>query len=225
MHGFQLIGEYALEIFVVSLLLALSAVLIIPFIPMLVGVTGFFKNKMGVRRFKDIFTTIGSNFGIIALYTIFELIIILFSVLNLYFFNTHPANVNYFVMVICYIALVVGIVYLVNGPIIIVNMRLSFRQLLYNGLVLMSGGILHSLAAICVAGGVVAIILLYPYVLPLTLYVVPFVISKLLTENFYTLKARILKTSVYQLKHEGDNDNYLNEYGEVNHEDENQENA
>ncbi|MDE5562506.1 MAG: hypothetical protein K2J01_03040 [Clostridiales bacterium] len=225
MHGLQLIGEYALEIFVVSLLLALSALLVIPLIPMLVGVAGFFKNKMGVRRFKDIFTTIGSNFGIIALYTIFELIILLFSVLNLYFFNTHPANINYFVMVICYIALVVGIVYLVTGPTIIVNMQVGVRQFLYNGLVLMSGGILRSLAAIAVAGGVVAIIILYPYVLPLTLYAVPFVISKLLTENFYTLKARALKTSVYRLKHEGDKDNYLNEYGEVNHEDENQKDA
>ena len=225
MHGLQLVGEYALEIFVVSLLLALSAMLVIPFIPMLVGVTGFFKNKMGVRRFKDIFTTIGSSFGIIALYTIFELIIILFSVLNLYFFNTHPANTNYFVMVICYVALVVGIVYLVTGPTIIVNMQVGVRQFLYNGLVLMSGGILRSLAAIAVAGGVVAIIILYPYVLPLTLYAVPFVTSKLLSENFFTLKARALKTSVYQLKHECDKDNYLNEYGEVNHEDENQKDA
>lgn len=225
MHGLQLVGEYILEIFVVSLLLALSAALVLPFVPMLVGITGYFKNKRNVRRFKDIFTTIGSNFGIIALYTLFELVIIVFSVLNLYFFNTHPESTNYFVMVVCYIALVVGIVYLINGPIIIVNMKVKFRQLLYNGLTLMSGGILRSLAAFVIVGGVIAIILLYPYVLPLTLYIVPFALSKLLTENFFTLKARALKTSVYQLKNDIGKDNYLNEYGEVNHEDDNQEDA
>lgn len=215
MRGLQLFGEYVCEILVVSILLAVSAVLILPFIPMLVGVTGFFQQKKNVRRFKDIFTTIGKNIRIIVLYTLFELVIILFPVLNLYFFNTHPEHINYFVMVVCYIALVVGIVYLINGPIIIVNMKVKFRQLLYNSLLLMSGGILRNLAAFAIAGGVVAIIMLYPYVLPLTLYIVPFALTKLLIENFYKLKARMLNTTVDELKNDNVKDDYLNEYGEV----------
>ena len=43
MKTFRLIGDYAFEFFVVTLLLALSAVLIIPFVPVLTGVTGNFK--------------------------------------------------------------------------------------------------------------------------------------------------------------------------------------
>lgn len=212
-----------MEIFVVTLLLAASALLVVPFIPMLVGVAGFFRSKKNVRRFKDIFTTIGANFGIIILYTIFELIIIVFSVLNIYFFNTHPENSNYFIFVVCCVALVVGLVYLINGPIIIVNMKVNFRQLLYNGLKLLAGGILRSLLSVVIVGGVVALILFYPYVIPLTLYAVPFVLTKLLTENFYALKAKALKVSVYQLKNNIVDDNYLNEYGEVNHDDEKDE--
>ena len=217
MHGLQLFGEYVWEVLVVSLLLAASALLIIPLIPMFIGVIGFFKTDKKTRRFKDIFTTIGSSFGIIALFTVFELIIILFPILNIYFFNTHPENTNYFVLAVCYIALVVGAIYLVNGPIIIVNMSVTFRQLLYNGFMLLFGGIIRSVLALAVIGGVVAIILLYPYVLPLTLYVVPFALSKLLTENFFRLKAKALKTSVYNLKRDIGKDDYINENGEVNH--------
>ncbi|MCH5160752.1 MAG: hypothetical protein J1G04_01860 [Clostridiales bacterium] len=217
MHGLQLFGEYVWEVLVVSLLLAASALLIIPFIPMFIGVIGFFKTDKKTRRFKDIFTTIGSSFGTIVFYTFFELIIIVFPVLNIYFFNTHPDHTNYFVLAVCYIALVVGAIYLINAPIIIVNMTVTFRELLYNGFMLLFGGILRSILALAVIGGVVAIILLYPYVLPLTLYIVPFALSKLLTENFYNLKAKALKTSVYSLKHDIDKDDYINENGEVNH--------
>lgn len=223
MRGLQLFGEYVWEIFVVSLLLAASALLIIPFIPMFVGIIGFFKSDKKNRRFKDIFTTIGSNIVIIIFYTLFELVIIVFPVLNIYFFNTHPENTNYFVLAVCIIALVVGIIYLMNGPIIIVNMKVNIGQLFYNGIKLLTGGIWRSLLSLAVMGGVVAIIMFYPYVLPLTLYIVPFLLSLLLTENFYVLKAKALKVSVYELKNNGGNDNYLNENGEVNHEDDNQQ--
>ena len=38
MKGLRLLGDYALEFLVVTLLLAISALLIIPFIPMVTGV-------------------------------------------------------------------------------------------------------------------------------------------------------------------------------------------
>lgn len=219
MHGLQILGEYILEVFVVSLLLAVSAVLVIPLIPMLIGVIGFFKTNKRTRRFKDIFTTIGSNIGIIALFTVFELIILVFPALNIFFFNTHPEHTNYFVLAVCCIALIVGVIYLVNGPIIIVNMKVKFGQLLYNGIMLLFGGLLRSLCALAIAAGVVAVIMLYPYVLPLLLYIVPLLLSKLLTENFYKLKAKALGVSVYELKNSQNKDNYLNEHGEVDHSD------
>lgn len=219
MRGLLIFGEYVLEILVVSLLMAVSAVLVLPFVPMTVGVIGFFKTDKNTRRFKDIFTTIGSNIGIIILYTLFELVIIVFSVLNIYFFNTHPEDTNYFILAISCITLIIGIIYLINGPFIIVNMKVNFLQLLYNGFMLIFGGLWRSLIALVIAAGIVALVMFYPYVLPLTLYAVPFVLSKLLTENFYHLKAKALKVSVYQLKQELKKDDYLNENGEINHED------
>ena len=216
MKTFRLIGDYAFEFFVVTLLLALSAVLIIPFVPVLTGVTGYFKTDINTRRFKDIFTTIGKNRKILIFYTLFQLIIIVFPVLNIYFFNTHPANTNYFVLAVSCIALFVGVIYLVTGPTVIVNMRVNLRQLLYNGIMLVFGGPVRSLIAIACVAGVVALIIFYPYVVPLTLYPVPLLISKLMAENFIKLKAKALNTSVFELKKQQTQDDYIDEYGEIN---------
>ena len=215
MKSFRLMGDYAFEFFVVTLLLALSAVLIIPFVPVLTGVTGYFKTDINTRRFKDIFTTIGKNWKILIFYTLFQLIIIIFPVLNIYFFNTHPENTNYFVLAVCCIALIVGLIYLITAPTIIVNMKVTLRQLLYNGIMLVFGGLLRSLLAIVCVAGVVALILFYPYVVPLTLYAVPFIVSKLMAENFLKLKAKALNTSVFELKKQQADDGYLDENGEI----------
>lgn len=216
MKGFRLFGDYAFEFLVITLLLALSAVLIIPFVPMLVGVTGYFKTDINTRRFKDIFTSIGKNRIILIFYTIFQLVIIVFPVLNIYFFNTHPENTNYFVLAVSCIALFIGIIYLVTSPTVIVNMRVNFFQLLYNGIMLIFGGFLRSLIAVACTAGVVALILFYPYVVPLTLYALPLLISKLMAENFLKLKAKALKTSVFELKKKQSEDDYIDEYGEIN---------
>ena len=136
--------------------------------------------------------------------------------LNIYFFNTHPENTNYFVLAISCVALFVGVVYLVTAPTVIVNMNVKLRQLFYNGIMLLFGGFIRSIAALACAAGVVALILFYPYVLPVTLYAVPYAVSKLMNENFYVLKAKALKTSVFELKKQEKEDGYLDEIGEEN---------
>lgn len=226
MKGLRLLGDYALEILVVTLLMGLSAFLILPFVPMLVGVTGFFSTDINTRRFKDIFTTIGKNWKILIFYTLFQLVIIVFPVLNIYFFNTHPDNVNYFVLAVSCIALFVGAIYLVTSPTVIVNMRVTLRQLFYNGIMLIFGGFVRSLVSLLCVAGIVALILYYPYVLPALLYPVPYLLTRLMKENFYKLKAKALNTSVFELKKKQTEDDYLDENGEINRSDgENTENG
>ncbi len=216
MKGLNALGEYAFEFIVVTILMGLSAALILPFVPMLVGLTGFFSRPMGDRRFKDIFTTIGENAALIALYTLFQLVILAFPVLNIYFFNTHPEQMNAFVLAISCIALVAAVIYLVTAPTIIVNMNVTFFQLLRNGFMLLFGGLMRSILAAACFGGIVALILYYPYVLIVTLYAVPLAVTYLMRENLYVLKAKMLKTSVYELKKEAKRDDYFDEYGNIN---------
>ncbi len=218
MVGLRKFGEYLTEFLVVTLLVALSALSVVFFVPMLVGLCGFFKNKKEVRLFKDIFITMKENWLILIPYTIFQLVILVFPILNIYFFNTHPANMNYVVLAISYVALVVGSIYLVTAPTIIVNMNVKFLQLIYNGFMLLFGSLIRSLICLALMAGVIAIILLFPYVIPATFYAVPFITSALMHENFYVLKARVLQTSVYELKKKEYEDNYLDERGRVSHE-------
>ena len=215
MKGLRILGDYALEFIVVTLLVALSALSVIFFVPMIVGVTGFFQNDINTRRFKDIFTSIGRNWKILIFYTLFQLIIIVFPVLNIYFFNTHPENTNYFVLAVSVIALVVGIIYLATAPTVIVNMEMKFRQLIYNGIMMLFGSLWRSIVSVLIIAGIVALILFYPYAVVVTLYLAPMAISKLMIENFYHLKAKALNTSVFELKKKAKDDDYLDEKGAV----------
>ncbi|MDE6442664.1 MAG: hypothetical protein K2L12_07950 [Clostridia bacterium] len=224
MNGFRIFGDYALEFLVVTLLVALSAFTVIFFVPVIVGVTGYFTRDINSRRFKDIFTTIGKNWKILIFYTLFQLIIIVFPVLNIYFFNTHPENTNYFVLAVSVIALVVGIIYLATAPTVIVNMDVKFRQLIYNGIMMLFGSLWRSIASVLLIGGVVALILYYPYAVVLTLYAVPYLISKFMTENFYHLKAKALNTSVFELKKKQKDDDYLDEKGAIKRDDDTEKN-
>ena len=223
MKGLRVVGDYALEFLVITLLVALSAVTILPFIPMLVGVTAFFGNEMGTRRFKDILTAIGANWKILIFYTLFQLVIILFPVLNIYFFNTHPESVNYFVLAVSCIALFVGVVFLATAPTVIVNMNVNFFQLLRNGIMMLFGSLWRSLVSIGIIAGIVAMIIYYPYPIVLTLYVAPMFNARLMKENFYHLKAKALGTSVYELKKKQKEDDYLDEKGQIRPLDENGE--
>ena len=208
MKGIAKFGEYVLEIVVVSLLVVLSLALVIPFVPMMVGMAGYFKNKKDVRLFRDIFVTIGRNWKILIPYTIFQLLITVFPILNIYFFNTHLESMNYVILALSYVALVVGAIYFVTAPTIIANMNVSFFQLLRNGFMLLFGGLLRSFLALAIMAGVIALVLFYPYATPLTLYAAPFALTRLMYENFLVLKAKALGTNVYNIKKAEEDEDY-----------------
>ncbi len=207
----QIFGDYVLEFFVVTILLILSLALIIPFVPMVVGVTGYFKRDINSRRFKDIFTTMKENWKILIFYTIFQLVILFASILNIFYFNNHLENKTYFILVVSYVALIIGIFYLITAPTIIVNMNVNFRQLLYNGFMLLMGNLKNTFFALVLVAGIVLLVIYFPYVIPLTFYFVTLLSQKLMLENFYRLKAKALGVTVEDLKKESDEDEYLSE--------------
>ena len=215
MKGIGKFGEYVLEVVVVTLLVALSVILVLPFVPMMVGLAGYFKNKKDVRLFRDIFVTIGENWKILIPYTIFELLITVFPILNIFYFNTHLDQMNYFILALSYVALVIGAIYFVSAPTIIVNMNVSFFQLLRNGFMLLFGGLLRSLASLAAVAGVIALILFYPYAVIASFYLLPMIVTKLMLENLYVLKARMLGTNVYTIKHAEQDDDYYTQKAPV----------
>ena len=94
MRGIKIFGDYALEFLVVTLMVAISALSVVLLIPTLVGLNGYFKNSKDERLFRDIFSVMKENIRIIIPFTIFELLIIVFPILNIYYFNTNPDKMN-----------------------------------------------------------------------------------------------------------------------------------
>lgn len=211
MRGLVKLGEYLLEIVIVIALSVVSLLSVILYIPLFVGLTGFFSRKKSERLFKDIFKTIKENIKIIFPYTIFQLLFIIFPVLNIYFFNTHPEAINKIMLALNYIALVIGGMYIVSAPTIIVNMNVTFTQLLRNGIMLLFGSPLRSLVALAIVVGVGASVIYFPYIVILLLYIAPLAITIIMRDNFLILKAKALKTSVYEIKKQEKDENDLQE--------------
>lgn len=215
MKGLQRLGEYLWEFFVVTAIVAVSAATVLPLFPVLVGLADYFGREPEDRAFRDIFTTIAKNGKIIAAYTVFQLVVIVFPVLNVYFFNTHPASSQNFVLGVSYAVLVLGCFFAITAPTVIANMNVTFLQLLKNCLILFSGGWANGILSLICVAGVVALIIFFPYAVVLTFYAVPLIVTKLMKENFYRLKAKALGTSVYELKKREKADDYLDEFGKI----------
>ncbi len=204
---FEIFGDYVIEFIVITILMVLSLILVIPFVPIFVGIVGYFSKDIHSRRFKDIFINIKINWKTLISYTIFQLIIILVPSLNIYYFNNNIDKMNYIMLTLSYTTLIIGLYYLITSPTIIINMNVNFMQLLYNGLMLLFGNLKNSIISILIIILVVLLILYFPYILLLLLYFIPFISQKLMIENFYHLKAKVLGISEEELKNKLKEDN------------------
>ena len=216
MKGLRIFGDYLFEYFTITLLLIISFVLIIPFIPIFIGIVSYFRRKLDDRMLKDIFKPIKDNFKIIILFTIFELVLIIFSVLNIYYMNTNLEQMNTVMLFISYIGLIIGIYLLIHSPVIILDMNVNFRQLLFNSVFLIMGGFKNTL--LCIVG-VLAYALIgitIPYLTIVLIYFIPFLISKLTSKNIIQIKAIRMNTTVAELTKMENQDDYLDENDFIN---------
>ena len=220
MKGLRIFGDYLFEYFTITLLLILSFVLIIPFIPIFIGIVSYFRRKLDDRMLKDIFKPIKDNFKISILFTIFELVLIIFSVLNIYYMNTNLEQMNTVMLFISYTGLIIGIYLLIHSPVIILDMKVNFSQLLFNSVFLIMGGFKNTL--LCIVG-VLAYALIgitIPYLTIVLIYFMPFLISKLTSKNIIQLKAIRMNTTVAELTKIENQDDYLDENYFINNENE-----
>lgn len=217
MKGFKLFGEVIFEYIVITLLIILSLALVVPFVPVFVGLVGYFSSPRDYRLFKDIFKNIGKNAKIIIKFTIFELIILIFSILNLYFFTTNYRPEFAFILIVSSITLLLGAVFLLNAPVIILNMQVNLRELIYNSLVLVFGKPAREFLCLLALAAVALLAAYAFYLVPFAVYFVPFAAGKLIYPNFRYLKARYMHVSVADMDKTDADDGYLNEYGEVDH--------
>ena len=133
--------------------------------------------------------------------------------------NSNPDNMNGFILMVSYVGLVLGIIFIIHSPVIILNMNVNLRQLLFNSIVLIFGGFKNSLICLILIVGYVVLGIYFPYSLFLLIYIIPIVLSKFTYQNLLKFKALKLNMSVEELTKKENQDDYLDEYGYVNHND------
>ena len=212
MKGFKIFGDYLFEYFVITFLLVLSFVLVIPFVPIFVGVISYLMHKRDDRMLKDIFVTIKENIGIIIKFTIFELIVLIASILNIYYFMNHQEGFNVAILVISYVFLFLGIIFLAHAPMIIIGMRVNLRQLIFNTFLFFFGGFINSILAIASICGIVIVASRLPYLAIPLFYFVAVAVEYFTNKNFLVFKAKKLNISVYELTNKQNEEDYFEEF-------------
>ena len=215
MKGLRIVGSYLFEYFVVTLLLVFSLVLVIPFIPIYIGVYNFLKRPMEDRMLSDIFKTIKRDFKIIIPYSLVELGLIIFGGLNIYYMTNNPEQMNSIFLTASYIALFIALVLFIHAPAIISNMNVSFRELLVNSFTLTFGGVTNSLLTAAIVVLYLYGIVNFAWLVPIGIYFLCLVNNQTIERNVLVLKAKSLNMTVDELKRKQNEDDYIDEYGNI----------
>lgn len=149
MRGFiNKYGELVFDYILFTILLNISLLLIIPFIPMVIGINKYINTEKKDRSLSIIFKTIKEEANIILKVTLFLLIVFGFSIYNLYFLRVNNSILEYIIDGLSYILLFIGTIILIHSPTIIGGMKVTFKQLIYNSLMLIFGGLINFLTSI-----------------------------------------------------------------------------
>lgn len=189
----QIYGDYVFEFLLITFLMCISLCLVIPFPLILVGITGYFKTDIHERRYKDIFIHIKENIKILIIYTAFQLCMIIIPILNIYYFNMNLDQMNNVIYVVSYVILILGIIILISAPTIIINMNVSFTQLIFNSFILLFGNLKNTLYSILLIIVLVLLVLYFPYIVIFTFYIIILFNSKFMKENLEILRTKSLK--------------------------------
>lgn len=125
------VGNYIFDYIITGLLLIISTVLLLPFYAIYVGLIAFFKYD---NQYNLIFKTIKENFKNILYMTIVMIVLLALIYLTLVIDNTTLKN--NFNIVVRYLLIGLSINILIYPPIIMIEMKVTFKELVKNSLFL-----------------------------------------------------------------------------------------
>ena len=163
------IGTVIFDYLAITVLLTLALVLVFPFPFIVTGVHHYFLYRVDDRRLANIFNIIGENWKILLKFSLLWGIILILSVLEIVYFNSVWPGHD-FLTVICYVLVIFCIITITNAPMIIIRMRVTLRQLLFNCLTLIYGCWWFLLIAYAVTIGYIVLFAYFPYISGVGLY-------------------------------------------------------
>ncbi len=214
MEKLRHVGTIIFDYIINSLLLTVSLVLVVPFIAMYTGIFSQLDKITDARKLKKTFLAIKDNYAIIIKLTIFVLVSVALCVCSIIYVAPLNDSISIVVLVVSYVLLIFTMIIFVNSPILITNMNLTFKQLLFNSFTLIFGKWYMSILLFVFTIGILVLCGNYIYLTPLFVYGHCIACYKLSSINFLNLKARALNTTVNELKKDV-KDPYFDEYGNV----------
>ena len=167
--GIQKVGTVVFDFLAITILLTLSLVLVFPFPFILTGVYHYFLYRLDDRRLANIFNIIGENWRILLKFSLLWGIVLILSVLEIVYFNSVWPGHN-FLTLVCYVLLILCIILVTNMPMIVIRMKVTLPQLLFNCITLIYGCWWFLLIAYAVIIGYCVAFSFFPYISGAGLY-------------------------------------------------------
>ena len=163
LEGFRKIGTWIFDFFVITILLTLSLALVFPFPFILTGVHNYFLYKFEDRRLANIFNILKPNWKILLKFSIFWGVVVVLSVFEIVYFNLVGIRLD-FLTGVCYVLLILSVVFITDAPIIILRMNVTLRQLLFNCITLIYGCWWFLLISFIISIGYFVAFAYFPYI-------------------------------------------------------------
>lgn len=195
---FQRVGTIVFDFLVITVLLTLSLVLVFPFPFIVTGVHNYFLYKLDDRRLANIFNIIGENWKILLKFSLVWGIVLILSVLEIVYFNSVWPGHN-FLTLLCYVLLILCIILITNAPMIIIRMKVSLPQLLFNCVTLIYGCWWFLLIAYIVTIGYCVAFSFYPYISGAGLYFLVLIDNLAARKAIRKLMAKAKKVPVSEI--------------------------
>lgn len=184
------LGSSVFDVMFLTLILVIGTFLVIPLIPLWIGIQKYIQADPEERTMSMVFRNIQENLSITLQVTLFLILLLGASSVNILFLHTGNTVMDAIIQGISYILLFLGITIMMHVGVIITNMRVTFREAIYNSLMLVFGGIPSYLLQLAILIGFVYLVTV-SVIFYLGIFLVIAAVSRLSYVLFKKLKERI----------------------------------
>jgi hypothetical protein len=127
-------GTAVFDYIIITMLLFVSLMLVIPFVPVYVGVARYLAKSNNERTLRIIFETIKQNIRILFQFSLLFTVLITSIILNLFVLDDSAIVIAKLMEWISYIGLFILLHIIINAPMIIIEMKVTLRELVVNSI-------------------------------------------------------------------------------------------
>ncbi|MBU0996936.1 MAG: hypothetical protein KKE16_02710 [Firmicutes bacterium] len=187
----QAIGTLVFDYLFLTILFNIATLLVLPLIPFIIGVQKYIQAEPEDRSLILVFVNIKENLSITLKMTLLLIIMFSFSTANIMLLDTGNLVLDGIVKGLSYVVLMIAFILLMNSPVIITNMNVTFRQALHNSIILIFGRLLNFLIQIAILVLFVYLVLWNFVIYLLGIFLIINLVSRLSYMNYIKLKERL----------------------------------